>query len=308
MKAFLRKLDINERKGYTHSVIYSMFCGIHILITKILLEKTEIHFLTLLSLSGSLLILMSFYRIFRSIKKYKAMKDKEKMTQINFLHGIYSFITYSCLLASLKWTSLSNVTFITRLYPFIAMFNRYISISESIPTHHIYCFIVYIICFLIIFIPLLSSNQAPGIFLCLISSIFKFISNKYWSQSKGIKVDILVLNIGFHSACIGGFLMVILYNKMEYIGKWLWCLIILNAFTTYYMKIFFNKLIKNNSNNQKLLIFNLMILIFTLPIDYTLFKEKFGYYYLVLICLSIDLFFFYKKVIKPKKRLYLDNY
>ena len=300
MKAFIRRLSINERKGYTHSIIYSTFCGIHILITKIIVNKLKIHYLTLLTLFGSLLILMSFYRIFRSIKKYQAIREKEQLTQVNILQGIYSFIIYGSLLASLNWTSLTNVVLITRLFPFIVMFNNFISESKSIPSYHLYCFLAYIFCFLMIFIPLLNTNQAPGIFLCLISVIFKFITNKFWSQAKGIKVDILVLNIGFYSAYIGGILMVIIYDKMQHIGKLGWFLIILNALATYNMKIFLNKLIKNKRNNQKLLILNIMILIIALPIDLLFFKERFGYYYFVLVFLSVDIFFFYKKVIKKK--------
>ena len=100
--------------------------------------------------------------------------------------------------------------------------------------------------------------------------------------------------------------MVITYNKMEHIGKLLWLLIILNAFTTYIMKIFLNKLIKNRRNNHKLLILNILILFIAIPIDIILFKESFSYYYLVLVFLFIDIFFFYKKVIKSKEN-YLDN-
>ena len=300
MKAFIRRLSINERKRYMLSIIYSTFCGIHILITKIILNKLKIHYLTLLTLSGSLLILMSFYRIFRSIKKYQAIKEKEQLTQVNILQGIYSFIIYGGLLASLNWTSLTNVVLITRLFPFIVMFNKFISASKSIPSYLLYCFLAYIFCFLMIFIPLLSTNQAPGIFLCLISVIFKFITNKFWSQAKGIKMDILVLNIGFYSAYIGGILMVIIYDKMQHIGKLGWFLIILNALAIYNMKIFLNKLIKNKRNNLKLLILNIMILIIALPIDLLFFKERFSYYYFVLVFLSIDIFFFYKKVIKQK--------
>lgn len=305
MKAFIRKLSINERKGYMNSIIYSMFCGFHILITKIILHRLKIHYLTLLCLSGSLLILMSFYRIFRSIKKLKATKDNEN--PINFLEGIYSFLSYSLLIAALKYTSLTNVILISKVFPFIIMFNRYISESKSIPSYHLYCFLVYIFCFVMIFIPLLGTPHAPGIFLCIISIIFKFISNKYWSKAKGINVDLLVLSIGFYSAYIGGILMVIIYNKMENIGKLLWLLIILNAFTTYLMKIFFNKLIKNNSNHQKLLILNIIILIFAIPIDYFFLDERFNYYYLCVIFLFIDVFYFYKKVIKSKDG-YIYNY
>ena len=300
MKAFIRKLSIKERKGYMHSIIYSVFCGLHILLTKFILYKLKINYLTLLSLSGSLLILMSFYRIFRSIKKYNALKEKEKISDFNFLEGIYSFITYGGLLASLNWTSLTNVVLITRLFPFITMFNRLIAESKSIPSYHLYCFFVYIFCCCLIFIPLIGSNQTPGIFLCLISVIFKFVSNKYQFKTKRIKIDIIILNIGFYSAYFGGILMVIFYDKMEHIGKLLWFLIILNAFTTYIMKIFLNKLVKNNFNYRKLLLLNLMALIIALPIDLIIFNEHFSYFYLILILLSLDIFFFYKKVIKSK--------
>lgn len=307
MKAFIRKLSINERKGYMNSITYTLFFGLHILITKIILHNLKIHFLTLLSLSGSLLILLSFYRIFRSIKKLKAIKEKGKESPFNFLQGIYSFITYSSIIAALNYTSLTNVVLISRFFPFVIMFNGYISDSKSIPSHQLYCFLVYIFCFLLIFIPLLNSEQAPGIFLCLLSIIFKFISNKYWIKSKGINIDILVLNIGFYSAYLGGILMIIIYNKMQPIDKLLWVLIILNAFTTYLLKIFYNKLIKNSTNYQKILILNLMILAFSFPIDYFLFNESFNYYYVVVLFLFIDIFFFYKKVIKSKKK-YIYNY
>ena len=270
MKAFIRTLSIKERKGYMDTIIYSVFFGLHILITKFILYKLKLNYITLLSLSGSLLILMSFYRIFRSIKKYNAL-EKEKLSEFNFLEGIYSFITYGGLLASLNWTSLTNVVLITNIF-----------------------------CFFIIFIPLLGSEQAPGILLCLISVIFKFISNKYQKKTKGIKIDMLILNIGFYSAYFGGILMVIFYNKMEHIGTFLWLLIILNAFTTYIMKIFLNKLINNNLNYTKLLVFNLMALLIALPIDLILFNEHFSYFYILLFLLSIDIFFFYKNVIKTK--------
>ena len=300
MKEFIRRLSINERKGFMHCIIYSVFCGIHILLSRIILKKSHIHYLTLLSLSGSLLILMSFYRIFRSLNKIRAMKDKDNLERFNFFEGIFSFLSYGGLLASLNFTSLTNVVLITRLFPYIAMFKNLISESNSIPSYYLYCFLAYLFCFCIIFIPLIGSDQAPGIFLCLISIIFKLISNKKGRRHKGIKIDLTISTIGFYSALFGGILMVITYNKMEHISKLLWCLIILNTFTTYIMKIFLNKLIKNNLNFQKLLLLNLVILIIAFPIDLTIFKEKFSLLYSVLALFSMDIFFFYNKEVKPK--------
>ena len=110
-----------------------------------------------------------------------------------------------------------------------------------------------------------------------------------------------MLNIGFFNAFFGGIIVITTFDKVESVGKLKWILIILNAFMTYYMKIFINKVLKGDANEQKLLIFNVLSLIFAIPIDYYFFGLTFYYNYFVLIFSFIEIFFFYKKIKKVIK-------
>ena len=115
-----------------------------------------------------------------------------------------------------------------------------------------------------------------------------------------------MLNIGFFNAFFGGIIVIITFDQIEHIGKVSWILIILNALTTYFMKIFLNKVLKGNSNNeQKLMILNVLVMLFVLPFDFYVFGQTFYYNYLVIIFSFVDFFFFFKKV---KKFIKSDRY
>ena len=299
MKAFIRKLSIKERKGYINSIIYAIFSFFHILLTKTILYNSKISYLTLITLTGSLFIMMSFYRIFRSLKKYKSFQKKGN--KIKFINGLNSFISYFFSIAGLDSTSLTNVVFIEHLFPFLLLLNQSIVKTENISIPQYACFFIYIFCFLFIFIPALYRDPGPGIALYLFSIIFKFSANKYSNNSKDTDVDILMLNIGFYNAFIGGILIVIMFDEINHVGKFMWFLIALNALTSYFMKIFFNKVLKSDNKEQKLMILNIIILLFVIPIDYFLFKQIFYYNYLVLLLFSVEIFFFYKQIKKVIK-------
>ena len=296
MKKFMRSLSINERKGLIYSLVYSCFCFLHILIIKILIQVFDLRYLTILTETGSIITLMSFYRMWRCLNKFTQSTVKD--TQIIFSGGILSFITYAGYMASLNWVSSTNAILIIRLFPFLLLISDFISGEKKIPTHAFRSLICYIITLLIILLPLLDSDQSPGIFLCLTSVFFKFASSKYWNIAHGITIDLFLLSVGFFSASIGGMSLIVLYKKMEKIGGLGWIFIILNALTSYILKIFLIKLLKNNYNNEKLLIFNLIILFLAIPCDYFFFGVKFNYYYLILFALFIDSIFFVKRIIK----------
>ena len=304
MKTFIRKLSIKERKGFINSIIYSLFSFIYVILTKYILYRSKISFITLLFISGSILIIMGFYRIIRLIKKFKST-EKENI-KINFIAGFNSFLSYFFLTASIASTSLTNITFITRLYPYLIMLNNHLSRDVNIPKSQLVSFLIYIFSFLIIFFPALYRESGFGVFFCLLSIIFKFSSLQYLSKAKGVNIDLLMLNIGFYNAFFGGIIVIITFDQIEHIGKVSWILIILNALTTYFMKIFLNKVLKGNSNNEiKLMILNVLVLIFVLPFDFYVFGQTFYYNYLVLIFSFVDFFFFYKKV---KKFIKSDRY
>ena len=299
MKAFIRKLSIKERKGYVNSIIYTIFSFLHIIITKSILYHSKISFITILFISGSLLIMMSFYRIFRLMNKFKSIQ-KENI-KMNFMVGLSSFLSYFFLMASIDSTSLTNIVFISRLYPFLVMFYHTLTKPENISNHQLISFIIYVFSFLIIFFPALYRDTGFGVVYCLLSILFKFTSLQYLSNAKGLNVDLLMLNIGFFNAFFGGIIVITTFDEVDHIGKFIWLLIMLNALCTYFMKIFLNKVLKGDDNEQKLMFLSVIALLFIMPFDFYVFEQNFYYNYLVLIFSFAEFFFFYKKVKKVIK-------
>ena len=299
MKAFIRKLSIKERRGFVNSIIYTIFSFLHIIITKAILFNSKLSFITIIFISGSLIIMMSFYRIFRLMKKFKT--NKKENIKINFIVGLNSFISYFCLIAAIDSTSLTNIVFITRLYPFLVMLIRIISKTENFSNRYLINFLIYIFSFFFIFIPALFRESGFGVVFCLISVIFKFSSLKYLSNAKSLNVDLLMLNVGFYNAFFGGLIIITTFDKMESVGKLMWILIILHALTIYFMKIFMNKVLKGNANEQKLMILLVFINFLILPFDFYIFGQIFYYNYLVILFSFVEVFFFYKKVRKVIK-------
>lgn len=299
MKAFIRKLSIKERRGFVNSIIYTIFSFLHIIITKTILFNSKLSFITIIFISGSLIIMMSFYRIFRLMKKFKT--NKKENIKINFIVGLNSFISYFCLIAAIDSTSLTNIVFITRLYPFLVMLIRIISKTENFSNRYLINFLIYIFSFFFIFIPALFRESGFGVVFCLISVIFKFSSLKYLSNAKSLNVDLLMLNVGFYNAFFGGLIIITTFDKMESVGKLMWILIILHALTIYFMKIFMNKVLKGNANEQKLMILLVFINFLILPFDFYIFGQIFYYNYLVILFSFVEVFFFYKKVRKVIK-------
>ncbi len=299
MKAFIRKLSIKERKGYVNSIIYTIFSFLHIIITKSIFYHSKISFITLIFISGSLLIMMSFYRIFRLMKKFKSIQ-KENI-KMNFMVGLNSFLSFFFLIASIDSTSLTNIVFISRLYPFLVMLNHTLTKPENISNHQLVSFIIYFFSFLIIFFPALYQDTGFGVVYALLSIIFKFSSLTYLSNAKGLNVDLLMLNIGFFNAFFGGLIVVTTFDEIEHVGKFMWILIILNALCTYFMKIFLNKVLKGNGGEQKLMFLNVIALLFIIPFDFYVFEQPFYYNDLVLIFSFTEIYFFYKTVKKVIK-------
>jgi len=299
MKAFIRKLSIKERKGYVNSIIYTIFSFLHIIITKSIFYHSKISFITLIFISGSLLIMMSFYRIFRLMKKFKSIQ-KENI-KMNFMVGLNSFLSFFFLIASIDSTSLTNIVFISRLYPFLVMLNHTLTKPENISNHQLVSFIIYFFSFLIIFFPALYQDTGFGVVYALLSIIFKFSSLTYLSNAKGLNVDLLMLNIGFFNAFFGGLIVVTTFDEIEHVGKFMWILIILNALCTYFMKIFLNKVLKGNGGEQKLMFLSVIALLFIIPFDFYVFEQPFYYNDLVLVFSFTEIYFFYKTVKKVIK-------
>jgi hypothetical protein len=233
------------------------------------------------------------------MKKFKSIQ-KENI-KMNFMVGLNSFLSFFFLIASIDSTSLTNIVFISRLYPFLVMLNHTLTKPENISNHQLVSFIIYFFSFLIIFFPALYQDTGFGVVYALLSIIFKFSSLTYLSNAKGLNVDLLMLNIGFFNAFFGGLIVVTTFDEIEHVGKFMWILIILNALCTYFMKIFLNKVLKGNGGEQKLMFLSVIALIFIIPFDFYVFEQSFYYNDLVLIFSFTEIYFFYKTVKKVIK-------
>jgi drug/metabolite transporter (DMT)-like permease len=215
------------------------------------------------------------------MNKFKSFQ-KENI-KMNFMVGLSSFLSYFFLMASIDSTSLTNIVFISRLYPFLVMFYHTLTKPENISNHQLISFIIYVFSFLIIFFPALYRDTGFGVVYCLLSILFKFTSLQYLSNAKGLNVDLLMLNIGFFNAFFGGIIVITTFDEVDHIGKFIWLLILLNALCTYFMKIFLNKVLKGDDNEQKLMFLSVIALLFIMPFDFYVYEQNFYYNYLVLI-------------------------
>lgn len=293
---FIRSLNIKERKGYIFSICYSCFVFIHLFIVKTVSSKLKIGYLTLITESGSVISLICFYRILMTLQKFKKTNSLE-IKKI-FHGGIFSFLSYTLIISSLYWSSITITCLMLRLYPFFFLISEYLINDYKFTHNEITSFIISFITSLIIIISSVGSEKTSGLFLGLLGLMFKVIATQYWKLSRGVTIDLLLLSVGFISAGIGGTLMIFTYKKIEKLSPLAWLFIVLNAFATYYTRLFLLKVIKEITNVDKIVILNSLLLIFALPVDYFVFGDKFNWAYLSLILIGINSIFFTQNVFR----------
>ena len=290
MKPFIRSLNIRERKGYVFSVCYSCFVFLHLFIVKFVSSKLHIGYLTLVTESGALISLICFYRILMTLKKFGKTNTLE--VKLIFHGGVFSFLAYSLIIASLYWSSITTTCLMLRMYPFIFLLSEYVMNDFELTHNEITAFVISLITFIIIFLTSNDSRKTPGIILGILAIFFKVVATQYWTHSRGIVIDLLLLSVGFISSSVGGILLLFTSDKMEHLNFLGWVFIILNAFATYYTRIFLLKVIKVVSNVDKIVILNFPLIILAMPIDYFIFGEEFNWFYLSLILIGANSIFF----------------
>lgn len=240
-----------------------------------------------------------------TLKKFKNESFQDGNTII--VGGFYSFCSFSSLLGSLYWIALTDFFIIERLYPFLFLLTEYFMSDREITRNEITCFAFTLISLLLIYLPVTENPKSPGLFLAVFSIITKVIATRYWKNTCGIRTDLLLLSVGCLCVIVGGVLMITMNIKMEkiYIGGWL--LLILNAFATYYTRIFLLKLLKIVTNFDKIVVFNLVCIILSLIVDIFYLKEEFDFYYLGIILLLANALFFTHNVIRTSQANKLYN-
>ncbi len=298
MRRFLRNLTIKEREGIASSICYFSFLGLHLISIKYLATVKKIDFLTIVTSTGSMVSLISIYRILMSTKKINQNNIEE--TLLIFNGGIFAFFTFAGTIASLYWISLNKLILILRLYPFLFLVYEYISNSYQIPQHIINCFIFNIICILFNLLNALD-EQGPGIFIGLFSIISKVISTKYWKKSTGIKIDLMMFSIAFYSVGIGGYINMTFLGGKYNLDYFDWFLTVLNAFFIYYSRIFVIKVVSSIINVDKIIIMNFFCLNILFFVDFVFFDVKFHISDVIIFLIGIDSIYFIKKLIDRSK-------
>ena len=283
MKAFIRTLNLKERKGFNYTLCYGLFLFLQLFFLKILLTQFQLSSYTVICLHGSIFSLICLFRIIIVIKK-TSQKSKTINSKLIFsLSEFYEFLSFICLLLSLYWLNLTNLVLIIRFFPFLLIFIEY---GYDMTNSEMTCFLTYITVFLIIFLPSIGGFQIIGMIIGMLSVIGKILSFKFWRNAIGLNIEIMLLGVGIFSIGFGGNLMIRFGKKqMEKVTLKSWIFIILSSFLTYYKKIFFLKIMKNPKNIDKIILVNSITYLITIPIDLFMFNQTFGFRYLILFLL-----------------------
>ncbi|MCQ2816474.1 MAG: hypothetical protein MJ252_04320 [archaeon] len=289
MKKLFRKLNIKERKAIIFSMCYTVFTFFHFVTVKILDTKIK-------------LSLICFIRISMTVNKLIALKKEDFLPL--FKNGFLSFISYAFQMYSIYLLSLTNLSIIIRLFPFLFLLTSNLNDQYVIHNDLRISFFFSLLMFFIILLRNIDGTYILGIFTCLLSIIFKVISCLSWKGSKGVMKDFLLLDIGYLSSGVGLVFIIFLRNQMENISSIAWIFLIFNALTIYYKKIFLLKLLSNNDNIDKIIIYNIAMILLNLVLDVFIFGYTYDGYYLALIVLVINSFFFCQSVLRKlqKKR------
>ena len=296
MKAFLRTLNSKEIKGYVFSLYYTFFLLTHLFLVKLLQIHYNISYLTLLTQTGSIISLMSFYRIFMTLNKIATTSSLDFMQM--FHGGFFSFMSYAFITLSLYYLSVTNFMLIFRLYPFIFLFAVYGLDNYPITQNEFVCFIVSLLSIFVILIPGMDNQLIIGVVIVIFALTCKVIATKYWKRARGITVDFLLLSVGFLSAGIGGVLMITTRDKIEYLNYNGWIYIVLNGLSTYYARIFLLKVTKYIRNVSKIVVFNTFGILVAMVVEIFVYGEVFSVWYYGLGLVLVNSVFFTKELIK----------
>ena len=171
MKAFLRTLNSKEIKGYVFSLYYTFFLLTHLFLVKLLQIHYNISYLTLLTHTGSIISLMSFYRIFMTLNKIATTSSLDFMQM--FHGGFFSFMSYAFITLSLYYLSVTNFMLIFRLYPFIFLFAVYGLDNSPITQNEFVCFIVSLLLIFVILIPGMDNQLIIGVVIVILHLLVK---------------------------------------------------------------------------------------------------------------------------------------
>lgn len=270
MKAFIRSLNIEERKCYTYMVFYTFFQCLSVLLIKIMSQTFKIGLLTLITERGCIISLICSVRIIISIRNNKA-KIEEIVERKKFKHvilrGFVNCLMYTFVLFSIYYSSLTSYFTIIKISYFLSLFISKYILKEKIQNYQYMGFFFDFIGIICIMLAIFSQENFKGILLNLIVLIlYSFIPiiNK---NCPGSNIDILIFFMAIFSAAFGCYLMVVFSDQVFELKFGHWLMIIVCSVFCYYEMFFLIKTIKIINSIDRLVPLALIPLLFSFLID-----------------------------------------
>ena len=293
MKAYIRTLNIKERKGFISSICYSFFTPFQLITVRIL--SSSLDYFTVTALTGAIINVLCCYRVVMTLEKLSRRNASD--FKLIFNAGVFSFFGFALDNLSVYFTSVSNIIMLSRLFPFMVLMTENIVNDFELTSSEVNCMIVSVIIVLGIMLRFVDSIQFFGFICALAGMAMKTIAITLWKSAKGISVDIVMMSIGVLSCIFGGTGMMIKNSSMRKIGL-KWFIVVINAICSYYSRIFVLKIVKNTRNMDKVIVMNLLAVLMCFIVDYFCFEVKFDFFYLVLCIVVINSIFFTISVLK----------
>lgn len=320
MKAFIRKLNIEERKEYIYVIFYTFFQSISSILIKIMSEYSTISSLAVISERGSIISIICLCRIIISIRNDKG--KREELAEIhNYKHilfkGFISCLAFTFMIISLYHCSMSTYFVIIRLTPFITLYIMKYLKKEEIKKYQVFGSIFGVIGALVIIIPSLSNykdvseRDTPLGILCalIVMALLSFsnITNREDHRSKDI--DIVILFAGVLSSGLGCLLMIIFTPGIGDIKIYHWIIIFISAICIYYAIFFQAKAVKTARNVNKIVPFSIASIFITFIFGVLFFNQTIYYHDIFgLLIVLINTIFYSKQIMKASsKKKHIDN-
>jgi drug/metabolite transporter (DMT)-like permease len=312
MKAFIRSLNIEERKALMYAFSYSLFKSLSALLIKIMSDYYKVDSLTVVCERGSMLSLICLSRIIFIIKNNKTKRDvilDLRNYKDVLIRAILNCLSFSFMIFALYNLPMSDYFAITRQSPLLTIFLSQFFFQEEMQNFQIIGCILDGLGLSFIILPTLLDNPL-GIFCAILVTGFKTFSEILNKHIKTINIDILILFTGVYSALLGSFLMIISSGKIDHYSFFQWILIFLNAIFTYYAILFQTIALKKARNIGNLFPFTIISVLVTLIFGVLFFGQKVHFYELIGIGIIIlNTIFYSNKMIKyNRKKKELSNY
>lgn len=305
MKAFIRSLNIEERKALTYAFYYSIFKSLSALLIKIMGENYKMDSLTVVCERGSMLSIICISRIVLIIKNNKTKRDvildiRNYTQKYVLVRAILNCLCFTFMIFSLYNIQMSDYFVITRQSPLFTIFLSQFFLHEETEMKSfqiISCIFDGLgVCFIIL--PNLLTNPF-GIFCAVLVTVFRTFSEILNMHLQTINIDILILFTGVYSALLGSMIMILSSGKIDHYSFTQWILIFLNAIFTYYAILFQSIALKKAKNIGYLFPFTIISILITLIFGVLFFEQKLHVYELIgIVIIFFNTIFYSRKMMK----------